>query len=92
MTLKRDPKDIHRIMGMMAELELKSPNSTANAVMSGSRKDFWASLEKMRFRMPNPCGRWPISFKPARNGSRRTVHSICSQPSLSPEFRTTFRN
>jgi len=47
MTLKRDPKNIHRIMGMMAELELKiSEFYRECGDFWKQEKDFWASLEK----------------------------------------------
>jgi hypothetical protein len=47
MTLKRDPKDIHRIMEMMAELELKiSEFYRECGDVWKQEKDFWASLEK----------------------------------------------
>jgi len=47
MPLKRNPKDIHRIMGMMAELELKiSEFYRECGDFWKQEKDFWASLEK----------------------------------------------
>ena len=47
MPLKRDPKQMHRIMGMMAELETKiSEFYRECGGLWKQEKDFWASLEK----------------------------------------------
>lgn len=47
MALKRDPKDIHRIMETMAELELKiSEFYRECGDVWKQEKDFWASMEK----------------------------------------------
>lgn len=47
MPLKRDPKEVHRIMGMMATLELKiSEFYRECGDFWKQEKDFWADLEK----------------------------------------------
>ena len=47
MALKRNPKDIYRVMGMMAELELKFSEFYRECGDSWKQeKEFWSTLEK----------------------------------------------